>query len=482
MRFNIPVILPPLIRTLLVFTSLCASAGPSVSSAARIDSIMNLLAQRHQFNGSALVAVHNAIVYEKGFGMANVRDDIRFTPDSPSYLASVSKQFTAMAIMVLAEEGTVHYSDSLPMYFPELSPLADGVTILHLLHHTSGLPDYYSLGMNRPDQTNRDVLDTLRRIPSLRFMPGDRWEYSNSGYVLLSLIVEKASGMSFPRFMQEKIFAPLGMLHTFIYDGSQADMITRARGYDRFGGDDDYRFLTSGGGGVFSTAHDLFTWNKALYTDALVSRSTLKQAFTPARLNNDSTVNYGFGWGIGMHKGGSVVSHSGGLVGFRTYFARYLADSTAIVLLTNTASNDVPLIAHVLRNVIDGEPFLLPRRSVVDTMLVILRSQGLPEAIGLYNALRLASDTTYDCSETELHDLGYYLLQAGQTAESIGILALNTQTYPSSPDAFFSLAEAYEKGGNVERAKDECEQALRLNPNHLGALSLMKRLEENAAR
>ncbi len=462
----------------LFFCSIPAVGGQPSDTAARIDSVMNLLARRHQFNGSVLVASHNAIMYRNGFGLADLSRRVPFTTDTPSYLASVSKQFTAMAVMILAARGDVRYTDSITRYFPELSPLADSVTVEHLLHHMSGLPDYYGLGINHPGITNQEVLDTLRQIAALRFSPGEQWEYSNSGYIVLSLLVERASGSSFAHFMKSNIFEPLGMSHTFVYDGTQSDMPERARGYTRFGRIDDYEYLTTGGGGIFSSANDLFRWDRALYSDKLLPRKTLARAFAPARLNSDSTVNYGFGWGIGTHNGGTVVSHSGGLVGYRTYITRGLADSSAIILLTNMSGNDIGLIAAAIRALLDGETCILPTPGIADTMEAILRHAGLEPAMQFYRSHRDEHDASFSYAESELRDLGSSLLQSNPS-QAITILKLNTEAYPSSPDVFTTLASALTQRGFHDEARVNCEKALSLDPTYLPALALKRALNDH---
>src|SRR5437868_3646554 len=235
--------------------------------ASKIDVLMRSLSERGQFNGSILVAEHGRMIYERGFGKADVKRNVAFTPKTPVYLASLTKQFTAMAIMMLAERHQLSYSDPLSKYFPEFPSYAAKVTIRNLLNHTSGIPDYEGLGLARPGLTNKDVSSALIRQKSLRFPPGEKFEYSNSNYILLALIVEKVSGKPYRLFLKNNIFALLGMTHTFVYDKPRPEFAGRARGYNRFGDDSDYDLLTYGEGGIYSTVADLFKWDQALYTE-----------------------------------------------------------------------------------------------------------------------------------------------------------------------------------------------------------------------
>src|SRR5215831_7597500 len=165
--------------------------SPGQTKSAQIDNLMRTLAQRGQFSGSILVAEQGRGLYERGLGQADRKRGIRFTADTPTYLASLTKQFTGMAVMMLAEQHKLSYTDSLSKFFPEFPPYAQKITIRQLLNHTSGMPDYVGLGLERPGLTNQDVLQALVRQDSLQFTPGQKWEYSNSGYVLLGLIIEK---------------------------------------------------------------------------------------------------------------------------------------------------------------------------------------------------------------------------------------------------------------------------------------------------
>ncbi len=206
----------------------------------RLDSLIFALHGRGQFNGGILVSVGGRKVYEKADGKADLEKNEDFTTSTPCYLASLSKQFTAMGIMMLEEKKLLDFNDPLSKYFPEFPSYAQTVTIQHLLNHTSGIIDYESLGIDHPGLTNKDVFDKLIKQPSLRFKPGDKYEYSNSGYVLLAMIVEKASGMSFSEFMEKNIFQPLNMINSFVYDRSTAKIKSRAKGYGKFYDVSDY--------------------------------------------------------------------------------------------------------------------------------------------------------------------------------------------------------------------------------------------------
>jgi CubicO group peptidase (beta-lactamase class C family) len=307
----------------------------SYYSVQKLDSIINSCYQNGEFNGTILVSRNKKVVYRKALGYANFDTKEKLIPESVFYLASVSKQFTAMAIMILSERNKLTYNDKLSKFFPEFPSYANNVTIKHLLTHTSGIPDHFRLNSYKPDLTNQDVLAILIKQKFLDYKPGDRFEYSNSGYILLAMITEKVSGIPFHEFMKANVFDPLGMTNTLVYDESKPLINNRAIGYSMDGTLYDYNILTTGAGGIFSTIDDLYLWDQALYTGTLVSWGTIYEAFTPFILNNGEISNYSFGWFIYEDERRKTVSHSGSFSGFRTHICRDLANKNAYMLLTN---------------------------------------------------------------------------------------------------------------------------------------------------
>ncbi len=302
----------------------------------RIGELMTELYRKGDFNGTILVAENGNIIYDSALGFANLVSREPLTDSSAFYLASVSKQFTAMAIMMLKEQNKLSYHDTLTKFFPEFPAYANKITIRHLLTHTSGLPDYFGMDkFYRPGLNNEDVLHALIAQKKLNFYPGDRFSYSNSGYVMLAMIVEKVSGKPFNVFMKEFIFDPLGMKNTLVYDSSKPVIRNRAAGFNKNGDLDDYEILTAGDGGIYSTTHDLFLWDQSLYQNKLVDSSTLAEAFHGAKLNNGSLSDYGFGWFIVRNANNKIVHHSGGLNGYRTAIYRDMENHNSIIMLTN---------------------------------------------------------------------------------------------------------------------------------------------------
>jgi CubicO group peptidase (beta-lactamase class C family) len=298
--------------------------------------------------GAAVMVIHDgAVEHRRGYGLADLEAGTPIGGDTAFYLGSLAKAFTAMAVMLLAETGKVQYDQPVRRVVPELPAFMGPITVRHLLQHTGGLPDYFRLSKRRDlaeltGYTNGDVLAWVCRLEGLDYAPGERRQYSNAGYVLLAILVARAAGQPFARFLQERIFTPLGMRRTLVYDETEPDVSPLAHGY--FGGtspDDptyqrwDYNLRTAGGGGIFSTIDDLYHWDQALFTERLVSSATLAQAWTPGHLNDGSTFGYGFGWEIGSIRGRRRLAHSGSLAAYHARLLRFPDDRWTVIVLAN---------------------------------------------------------------------------------------------------------------------------------------------------
>ncbi|MDX1701602.1 MAG: serine hydrolase domain-containing protein [Melioribacteraceae bacterium] len=354
-----------------------------------IDKFLSYCSENGMFNGTICIMEGDEIIYKSAFGIADESKNEKLTTSHAFYLASVSKQFTTMAVMILKERGVLNYDDNLRMYFPEFPPYADNVKIENLMTHTSGIPDHFRLGAEKPDLTNNEVLELLIKQDSLDFQPGENSIYSNGAYVLLALIVEKASGQPFHVFMKENIFDPLDMNNSLVYDESKPEISPRVIGYNMFGKIADYNILTSGAGGIYSTIEDLAKWNKALYDVKLVSQETLSEAYTSFKLNNDSLTHYGYGWSVRNDSLGNRVYHSGGLAGFRTYLERNLDTKISFFYLTNYG-NSLPMgaINEGIRDILGGKRYSLPKIPISKALLGLIRSEGIEKAVDSYRKLK----------------------------------------------------------------------------------------------
>jgi CubicO group peptidase (beta-lactamase class C family) len=334
--------------------------------------------------GAAVVVIKDGkILVKKGYGLANLDSGRAITPDTAFLLASVTKQFTAMAIMMLAERGELHYEDTLSQFFPEFPMYAKQVTIRHLLNHLAGFPEYDDLFVESGkidkdwprssrskrssfEPTAKDALAILAQVPQLRFSPGEKFEYSNSGYVILAQIVEKISGKRFSRFLNDEIFKPLRMNRSVLYDETRPEVKNVATSYSLKGGvykDIDYTPQNAiyGEDNIYSTVEDLYKWDQALYTEKLVKRSSLRSAFTPGKLNNGTPTAYGFGWRIRDLLGVNEVSHTGSWLGFRNCIIRFPDQHFTVIVLSNLSQFDPARIAVKIAKIYLAGKMTFPR-------------------------------------------------------------------------------------------------------------------------
>jgi CubicO group peptidase (beta-lactamase class C family) len=285
--------------------------------------------------------------------MADLERRIAATPETDFRLASVSKQFTAMAVMLLAKDGKLRYDRAVRDFLPELPATTQAVTIRHLLNHTSGLIDYEDLipETRTAQLDDRDVLALVAAKDSLYFPAGTEYRYSNSGYVLLGIIVARVSRVSFPDFLTTRIFTPLGMTASVPHVEGSDTVPHRAYGYSPRGGsffqtDQSVTSATLGDGGIYTNVDDMVRWDQALYGTALVDSATLELATTPPPLPAGATTEYGFGWFVDTYRGEKRWRHTGETSGFRNAIQRYPSRRLTIVILTNRSSGEPGAIAE----------------------------------------------------------------------------------------------------------------------------------------
>jgi CubicO group peptidase (beta-lactamase class C family) len=311
-------------------------------------------AETKGFSGLLLLAKNGEIIFEKATGFRSYENQVPLLPTDVFEMASVSKQFTAMMIMICAEKGLLDYDDLVEKYLATPYP---GITIRQLLTHTNGLPDYQAVMDQHWDKSrvadNAAILEYLQKYqPPMLAQPGEKYEYSNTGYVFLASIVEKVTGRDFIELSREWIFQPLGMKDTDIRTlEEKAKVVNFAAGHlqdengyyvnaNKFHASDYTVWLGNrkGPGRVSSTARDLLLWDQALYTEKLVSRKTLEAAFSPTQLNDGSWSNYGFGWDIVLDSPyGKIVSHTGDNPGYRTIIIRLIDQNKTLIMLNNNA-------------------------------------------------------------------------------------------------------------------------------------------------
>ncbi len=330
---------------LLLLIAFLPVFGQAQSLTEKIDKIMSEAYPSDQPGAVVLVQKDGKVLFEKAYGMANMELDVKMQPNHILRLGSITKQFTAVAMLMLVQAGKVNLDDDLTKYLPDYPTGGRKITVAQLLNHTSGIKSYTSMAdfpkIWRTDMTVTELVDHFKNEP-FDFEPGERWEYNNSAYILAGAIIEKVSGMTYAAFLEQNIFEPLGMTDTH-YDVSSKVVPRRVPGYGRGeAGVENAEFLSMtlpyAAGSLMSTVADLGKWDEALYTEKLVKKPLLEKAWTATKLNDGTMTHYGFGWGFNDHEGHRLVYHSGGIHGFVTDGIRVPDQRLYVVCLSNSPS------------------------------------------------------------------------------------------------------------------------------------------------
>ena len=320
----------------------------------RLDSLLSAYAKQKIFNGSVLVAKNGNIILEKGYGVQNIKDNLPNTARTIYQIGSITKQFTSAVILQLVSKNKMGLQDKLSKYFPDY-PMGDSITIEHLLTHTSGIYNYTNDGefmKTRSEQPiPRDNLLWLFENKPLNFSPGTKYDYSNSGYILLGMIIEKVTGKSYFQVVRQNIFESLGMNHTG-FDFTDLKSSDKAIGYSNDCAqavgivDSSVSFAA---GAIYTTVGDLYKWDRALYTDRIVPKSLLQKAFAPYKSS------YGYGWQIGNDYNKKAVQHGGGITGFVSYILRVPEDQICIIAISNVPTAALQSICVEIEGIFYGK-------------------------------------------------------------------------------------------------------------------------------
>jgi D-alanyl-D-alanine carboxypeptidase len=331
--------------------------------------------------GAAVIVVKDGrTLFRKAYGMADLELGVPLQPDMVFRLGSITKQFTAAAILMLAEEGKLSLQDPIEKHLAGYPTQGHVITIEHLLTHTSGIQSYTDMpgwmtSRIQSPMTVTELVDGFKKEP-MQFAPGERWAYNNSGYILLGAIVEKASGKTYEAFVRERIFQPLGMTASY-YDSTDPIIPKRAPGYTREGDQPrNARYLSMtqpyAAGSLASTVDDLARWDGSLYAERLLKKASLERAWTPYVLKGGKATGYGYGWGISTLRGRRAISHGGGIFGFSTYAVRLPNEGVYVAVLCNSDSPaaDPGYLAKKIAALALGDPFPEPATITLDPKIL----------------------------------------------------------------------------------------------------------------
>jgi CubicO group peptidase (beta-lactamase class C family) len=481
-----------LLPAFTVLSLLCISAqGQNISQ--HLDEYFDSVHADGWMNGNVLLAEGGKIVYKKSFGYADFQDQ---TPNSDSTLfplGSISKTFTAIAVLQLKDKGKLHLDDPLSRYLTNFPYPA--ITIRQVLSHTSGLPDdnalFDSLVAKHPEKifTNADLIPALidyQRSRNLPFQPGERWSYSSLGYNILALLVEKLSRQSFATYMRQHIFIPAHMTSTYVETSlSQEKDRNRTTNYqynnhyemkllkmDTVPDHKEWTYNTAelaGAGNVISTALDMFNYDQALYSGVLLKQETLAEAYTPVKLNNGQNnsaipgYSYGLGWFISTDTSrGKIVQHSGALPGVSTMLLRNLTRQQSIIILQNIQAS--PFIGYNAMDLLNGKAVKY-KKSLAFIYGRDLFQKGSDYA--LTHFMTLKTDTArYELKESEMDRVALEMNRYWLKAQTLETLKINTLLFPDSWKAYNNYAAALAKYRQKEAAGMMYEKSLWLNPGN----------------
>jgi len=463
----------------------------------KLDQYFTALSKSDMFNGSVLVAENGEVIYQKSFGYAKFEKQSLNENTTSFQIASVSKIFTAMAILQLIEKKKLQLDDPYIKYFPEFP--YPGITIRQLLSHSSGMSDQdVSVAIADYDKkiggkhTNTQLVRLLAEAKvELKLVPGEKWWYSNTGYELLATLVEKLSKKQFYRYLSQNIFMPAGMKNTYLKSDflPQHDTATLANNYDfefRYspnrikitGAKSYYNEASYGCSDVISTTNDLLLFDDALYSGKLISKAALEQAYLPAILN-DRTKNFvwkniggmgdafdGLGWFVFADStAGKMVWHAGGIQGCATIFLRNITRHQTVILLDNTSSEGLYKSGLNAMNILNNMPLLPVKKSLAKIYGKALMGKGEIVATCLLNEYKNDS-SRFSLSENDFNNLGYDFLSNNLIPQALKTFKINTFLFPDSDNTYNSYAEALQQAGKKQEAIMMYKKSLQLNPEN----------------
>ncbi|MEK9213210.1 serine hydrolase [Sphingomonas sp. 2378] len=457
-------------------SSTFAPAGKALDQA--LDAYLTAATRNEQFSGTVLLARNGKPVFLRSYGMANYELGVPNGADTVFRLASITKQFTAMAIMQLQEQGKLKVDDPICRYLTDCPAAWKPITIRQLLNHTSGIPNFSSLPewdevLSRRDYKPAELVALFRDLP-LKFAPGEKYDYSNSGYHLLGLIIERASGMGWGTYVKQRILVPLGMTHSGD-DDTRALIPHRASGYYSLGttfinAPIISRTVGYAAGGLYSTVGDLLLWDRALVPGKLVGQASLDAMFTPGK------GNYGFGWRIAERFGRHEMDHSGSDNGFSTYIIRFPADDVTAIVLSNSDRASAGKVGNAMAAIAFGQPVTLPVAQLREILWDRIDRDGVAGAIAHYGELK-RSGAELDFSDDALVGLGYDLYEAHRYADAKAIFRFNLTVYSKSAYSHDGLADIAVAEGDPKQAVKLFRQSLALDPTNTYAVDALKRLQ-----
>lgn len=487
------------------FTSLLFICFVSRVSGQELNKFFSTLSKNDIFNGSVLVSKPGEKLFSSFYGFSNIEKQEKINEKSQFPIASISKTFTATAILQLKQNGKLKIDDPVQKYLQDF-PYSN-VTIRHLLNNTSGLTQYYSLFddviKEQPEKviSNQDIIPILisSKIP-LSFVPGEKWEYNNVNFCLAALIVEKISGMGFGDYLEKNIFAPAKMKDSFlpknrkVKSANQVELYTYPSLYSTklvntssvkgpFLIEEKSNFY--GNGGIVSTASDLEKYQKALFTYQILGKKELEEALTPTKLNdgknagyrlNEKEIGYGLGWEIYTDESnGKIVFHDGSITGLTSILVHNSTKNQTVILLSNAGNVSVFDVSNAVLELINNKPYKMPLQNLSRIYGSVLENEGKEKANSLVEAY-LKNKDSYTVTERDFNRLGYEFLRQQKSDNALQTFYTSTLLFPGSWNVYDSYGEALLKYGKKEDAIKMYQKSIELNPDNDNVKKVLKGL------
>ncbi|UOQ64249.1 serine hydrolase [Hymenobacter volaticus] len=443
------------------------SYGQTNSKTVELDSLLKRAHRLGVFNGNVLVAEQGKIIYQQALGQADARPENRLTEACRFHIGSISKEFNAVGIMVLQEQGKLRLEDPISRYLPELPAWAGQVQIRHLLRYTSGVPQ----SNWREVKGDADNMQRLKQITALDFTPGAKYVYNLNDVYLQRQIIEKITGMSFNDFVQKKLLKPCG-IKSGIVDPTAADKLV-ARAYNNQGVVDELFYPFAGWTAL--NIHDFYRWSEGINSFKLISPASTQELLQPFARGSQT------GLGGGKMEGGRIVSHvhDGTSGNYQALLVSTPPSGTTILLQTNNKQNNLHDIAEIIQALLDGKPYSPITKSFLSTFQRDFEKMDGQQVLALYEKVKNETPTLYGFNKEELlNETGYYLLGQKRPADAVMIFEYNAKLFPTSGNAFDSLGEAYYRQGNKEKALEKYTQALKLSPGLGSAQKMVAELQK----
>ena len=477
--------------------------------AKRLDSLFTAPGNSEHLNGGVLIAENGKVIYQRTFGYADLSTKKPNTLANPFNIGSNTKTFTSTAILQLMEKGKLKLDDPVRHYFPEFP--YENVTVRHLLTHTSGLSDfdmYFAVLKGQPGKvfTNQDIIPAILTYHKpLKFQPGENFDYCNTNFELLALLVEKLSGMTYPVYLKKYIFTPAGMTHSYVQTEREADTARVSnympgKLYDAAYHRNDsvpqlHPILHNlgmlyGDGGIISTLSDMLRYDQALYNGKLLKPQTLELAYTANQLINGKDYNmyrdlkmghihYGLGWLVDADtSAGHIISHSGHYPGIWSAFVRNIDKKQTIITYDNKDWSGADLIARMALDILNGRPVknILNKRSLAREYGESLKTKG-PDIAYTQIIAHQADTSYYILKESNLNDLGYAFMADGYLPQALETFKVVTLLFPGSANAYESYGEALDEQGDKTEAILLYQKALMIDPKNRDAQDRLKKLD-----